>query len=190
MHSSGLAEVCGRNRIIGCADNLSETGILKSCPHDLCQIIGCCIMIGIRKSACIGKMRVTASKLSGLLIHHLNKLSFCSPYIFCHLSAHFIGRFNNGRIPAVLHGNGFSQLHSDVGAVPGHIPDSCFCKGYRILRGTVFDCSKHSHDLCGTCRITVFVFSFIIKNRSRICIDQNCCLRNCVRSFGPSLNTV
>ena len=190
VHSSGSAHIRSRDRIVYRSHHFAESGVLQSSTHDLRQIVCGCIMVGVRKAACIGKMSSRTAQLFRLRVHHIDKLCFRTAYCLRDLGADLVGRLNNSRIPAVLHGDRLAQLHTDIAAVPGHITHSCFGKGNLRPRRRVFHRYQKRHQFRCTRRKTVLVHAFVIKDSSRIRVYQHGCLGHSSRRCRPVLNII
>ena len=130
-------------------------------------------MVVIRKSAGVGKMRIGTSDLLCALIHHINKRLLCAADMFRNLCGNIIGRLDNQCIQTILHGKNLSHLRTDIAGIRIYVTHSGFCKGHLLVHGGILYCHQQCHNLGNTCRISLLIRTFVVKNHSGICIHQN-----------------
>ena len=99
----------------GSLRDLAESRVIVCCLCDQRHIMCRCVMILVRKTVWIGKMRVRTSQGSRFLIHQFHECIHTAADMLRHGDTDFIGRFEHHTVQALLHGQVFSQPDTDIG---------------------------------------------------------------------------
>ena len=155
--------------------NAEEGLVFDRFLHNQCHVVGSGIMIRIRQTVWIGKMRVRAAKCSGTFIHHISKRLHAAGDVDGKLCADLVGRGKKNGMERILHCDGFAELNINPGISRDRFADGLLSEGNRIGRLSVFGDKQCGHDFCDARRIALLVHVGIEKNRTGVGIHQTGC---------------
>ena len=127
----------GRRNRIGQIGFHAEKGFVFNCfLHNQGHVVCCGIMIRIRQTIWIGKVRICAAKCGSTLIHHVGKCFHASGNINGKLGTDFVGRCKKNGMKRIFYADRFSKLNVDPGISRNGFADGLFSK--RDLIGRLF----------------------------------------------------
>ena len=145
-------------------------------PGDQGHVIGTGIMIGIMKAVRCHKICIFAAEFSSALIHESHESGFCPGYAFTQCNGNLVGRGDHQTVQCFGYGDGFTDIHTDIGTAPFNAEDSIFRECDRVIRIQIFIGKKGCHDLGDAGGIQLLVHVFPIENSTALCIhDDSAC---------------
>lgn len=99
-----------RNGVFVCTGDFAEILIFHSLGKNQSQVVGGCVMIGVRQTIGVDKMGIFAAQFCSTGIHHIGECTDGTGYLHGHLGADFIGRGQHNGIQTLLHRQFFAYL--------------------------------------------------------------------------------
>ena len=153
--------------------DFAESRVIVCRLCDQRHIMCCRIMILVRKTVWVGKMRVRTSQGSCFLIHQFHERLHTAAYMFRHSDTHFIGGFEHHTVQAILHGQVFSQPDTDIGTALFDAINSICREGYFLRRTRMFNRDQRSKNLGDTGRILCCIHIFGIQESPAVEIHHH-----------------
>ncbi len=183
--------VVGQNVQPGSKADPAQHLIGKKSLADHGKIIGRGIVVFVRQSIGIGKMRIHTSQLRRPGVHNLREiLPAAAADMLRHREGHLIGGADQNGIQTVLHGKLLPHVHGNVIAVPGGVKNGFPGKSDPLVQGTLFRRDQGGQNLGGAGRILSGVYVLGIQDGACLRLYQNGRFRRDHRTGGPARNLI
>ena len=164
----GLSDAVG-SRLADLAERCIVVCRLCDQRHIMCR----CVMILVRKTVWVGKMRVRTSQGSRFLIHQFHECIHTAADMFRHGDTDFIGGFEHHTVQTILHGQVFSQPDTDIGTALFDAINSICREGYFLGKTRMFNRDQRSENLGDTGRILCCIHVFGIQESPAVEIHHH-----------------
>ena len=160
-----------RRNGVACRPGNNPEGLVLVCRFgNQRHIVRRRVMVLVKQTVRIGKMRVGTSQLRRFFVHHVHKMLHRTANMLRHCVGTFICRIQHNRVQALLHRHLLPVIAVDSGTLS--IVDRIIRKCDDLIQIGILQREKRRHDFRDTCRIIPLIAVFFVQNRPRRHLHQ------------------